>query len=488
MKSNKLLLFVIAALAAVLPIARGGTGISLNVTATTNAASPNVVVFHVAFANQTAAAMSDVRLTSAVENAQRVLGHAIVINDLPPPFEVTNEAFTNANSIEVRVRIPSFAGNSSGRLTIEIPYAAGANLSEIVNSTTILAAGQTTTDTVAASEATNGGDGGGGGTGTTADLTALFTLPPFSNPIAGDFFDLTVTATNKGPAIATNATLTMTFDGLTIRSVNPSQPLTTNAQGNVPLTLGNLAPNQGAAFTFNVTTTNSRTYNLTAVVSSSTTDTNTADNTVNFPLAIAPTNSPDVAIEVTAPMGTRPNLQTGLFEETVTVRNTGGDTMQAFRLNVTGMNATNILYNAQGTNMGNPFVVYPRPVPPGGAASLILEYFNARRQPIPPSPDRYYVTELLSYQVPTNATPSTNIFVTVTNTIEGRVLVQWPATIGNRYTVIYSDDVNFTNNVFRAQPSVVAPGTIVQWHDTGPPKTIPTDGTTRRFYRVIEGQ
>ena len=61
----------------------------------------------------------------------------------------------------------------------------------------------------------------------------------------------------------------------------------------------------------------------------------------------------------------------------------------------------------------------------------------------------------------------------------------FPTTPGRNYTVVYSDNVLFSNAMI-APPSIEAPANRVQWIDYGPPTTTsaPTNATAR-FYRVF---
>jgi hypothetical protein len=75
------------------------------------------------------------------------------------------------------------------------------------------------------------------------------------------------------------------------------------------------------------------------------------------------------------------NPQTGLMEQTVHLQNVGAtSTVASARVVVVGL--TNFLYNAVGTNSGNPFVVYGLPLAPSETVDLILEYFVPTRLPI----------------------------------------------------------------------------------------------------------
>jgi hypothetical protein len=66
------------------------------------------------------------------------------------------------------------------------------------------------------------------------------------------------------------------------------------------------------------------------------------------------------------------------------------------------------------------------------------------------------------------------------------MLIEFPSTLGQAYTVVYSDNVLFSNAMI-APPSVIAPADRVQWIDYGPPTTVsaPTNSNAR-FYRVFQ--
>ena len=65
------------------------------------------------------------------------------------------------------------------------------------------------------------------------------------------------------------------------------------------------------------------------------------------------------------------------------------------------------------------------------------------------------------------------------------MLIEWPAITNRTYTVVYSDNVSFSNAMI-APPSIVAPANDMEWIDYGPPTTVsaPTNASSR-FYRVF---
>src|SRR5882724_8308630 len=74
------------------------------------------------------------------------------------------------------------------------------------------------------------------------------------------------------------------------------------------------------------------------------------------------------------------NPQTGLFEQNVTVTNTGDATAAAVRLLVGGLRTNVDLYNAGGTNAGRPYVQYNSPLDPNQTVQFVLEFYDGDRR------------------------------------------------------------------------------------------------------------
>jgi hypothetical protein len=171
-------------------------------------------------------------------------------------------------------------------------------------------------------------------------------------------------------------------------------------------------------------------------------------------------------------------------EQTVSVSNAGPSSATAVRVVVTGL--TNLLYNADGTNSGNPFVVCTAPLASGQSVSLLLQFFagsyfsftSAQLNPFAvPLPD-------LS---PNPLTIGTNVNITrIVELANGNMLIEFPSALGRAYTVVYSDNVLFSNAMI-APPVIVAPANRTQWIDYGPPTTANAPlNTGARFYRVFQ--
>jgi hypothetical protein len=196
-----------------------------------------------------------------------------------------------------------------------------------------------------------------------------------------------------------------------------------------------------------------------------------------------------VAEFVTSPMVL--NRQTGLFEQSMRLRNTGGTTVNISRVYVLGLPGTNSLYNRNGvgapsgsTNVA-PFVQNNLPLAPGSNVVFLLEYYLPDLKPVTNHTLR--AEEVASSPppgLPAGAQPvplqGGRDPLQLAN---GRFLIEWPAIVGRTYIVQYSSDMTDWKTVV---PSIVAAGTAVQWLDDGPPKTeTKPNQAGSRFYRVF---
>jgi hypothetical protein len=227
----------------------------------------------------------------------------------------------------------------------------------------------------------------------------------------------------------------------------------------------------------------------TTTVVSTASDTEGNTNTCSFTVTVNATSGETFVAEfVTAPMVL--NRQTSLFEQWIRLRNDGETTVEAARVYVMGLPATNSLYNAHGwgtpadeTN-ATPFVVHNESLPPGSNVLFLLEFYL---------PDRVAVTNhtLLAEEdpaplppfLPTGAQPVPLQPGREPLLASGRFLVEWASIPGRIYAVQYSSDLEIWRTV---SPFILAPNTSVQWLDDGPPKTESKPAAAgSRFYRVF---
>ena len=312
------------------------------------------------------------------------------------------------------------------------------------------------------------------------------TLQPPAGPILeNDAISYGITVTNLGVNAASSIALTNTgFEAFKLLSLSPAGQSFTFTNGTLTLSLANLAAKGGTRIQLQLQPTNAGNWALTsAVQTASIADTNAANDTAITNLLVNALVTGELVASNVSNMFY--DAQTGLMKQTVRITNIGTNDYGSARLIVSGL--TNQLYNAVGTNAGNPYVVYAAPLSSGQSADLVLEYFVPTRLPIDVPNSAYSAYGTSPVNVSVGSAPAPNITL-LTNLGAYGMLVEFEAVLGANYTVFYSDNMSFSN-AMAAQPAVVAPGSRVQWIDNGPPKTISHPVTNAmRFYRVQRNQ
>lgn len=300
--------------------------------------------------------------------------------------------------------------------------------------------------------------------------------------LVGDFLTYRATVTNRGPDSVQNVMLTNIFPaGSTLISVSPTNETLSFNNRVLLLSLGTLSNATASVATVTVQPTNAgvQTF-IVAVGASGLTDSNRLNNFFTTNITVGQVVTGQVVATLPSPMTFDP--QTGLMNQRVRLTNVSTSAVDSVRLTVSGL--TNWLYNAIGTNSGNPFVVYPAALNPGQSVDLILEYFVPTRIPIDIAESDYTAVAVPAF----NLASGTNGLFSITRAVplpDGSLLIEFPSVLGASYSILYSTNVDFSNPLI-AQPNIVAPADRVQWIDDGPPKTVsPPASVTSRFYRVL---
>jgi hypothetical protein len=187
---------------------------------------------------------------------------------------------------------------------------------------------------------------------------------------------------------------------------------------------------------------------------------------------VAFTNSPQII-----------NFQNALTEQSITLSNAGAISVPAAMVMVTGL--TNQLFNAVGTNNGSPFVYYSAPLAAGQSVSLLLQFLPRGYFPFTNSQLSAFPVPLPNWTLPAG-TADTNLITRMVQLTNGDILLEWPSIVGKTYTVIYSDNLSFSNAMI-APPAIVAPANRTQWTDYGPPTTVSAPASAgTRYFRVFQ--
>ncbi|MGN6644800.1 MAG: hypothetical protein ACTHKU_17565, partial [Verrucomicrobiota bacterium] len=165
--------------------------------------------------------------------------------------------------------------------------------------------------------------------------------------------------------------------------------------------------------------------------------------------------------------------------------NNGAEAIDSARVMVSG--TTNWLFNAVGTNDHHPFVTYGGTLNSGGGSvSLLLQHFVPSHRKFVLNDTNLIPVAVTAVDLSPPQQLGTNVGTTrILQLSSGNMLIEFPSVLGASYTILYSEDMSFSNTRVIQPSTIVAPANMVQWIDYGPPGTIvaPTNAPSR-FYRV----
>ncbi len=439
----------------------GAQDFGLSVTASaTSVAVSNTLTYTISVTNQSGGTL----LQTLVGNT--LSGPAQITAAIPP-------AFLSSNATSVVFLIGSFLDGTSMQFTVTVQ---ASDVGSIMNTVSVSAPLSSTnvvstTVTTAVTNATST---------VQADLGVAITGPAQA-VITNDYMTYRVIVSNAGPSTATGVVVNNGLPpGVGFRNVSPANLAHTVTGSNVLITLGTLTNQAVRNLALIYQPTNAGPLTLSASVrASGITDPNSTNDSASADVFV--TNYLAL-LAVTTNSAQQLNRQVGLMEQMILVSNTGTSDVPAVRLVVSDL--TNILYNAVGTNNGEPFVVHGFPLGAGQSINLLLQ-FGPMRHSFPFTNSQLHGYGIPAYDLAPPADLGTLVnFSNIFQMPSGSIMIQFPSLDKRTYNVVYSDNMLFTNAFF-TQPAGVASANWSQWIDYGPPETQshPTNGTMR-FYRV----
>ena len=300
-----------------------------------------------------------------------------------------------------------------------------------------------------------------------------------------------MTVTNLGPTNASNVILTnavlspSTNTWVTWGLVSPTNLTVEFTNGTALVSLGTLTNQAVINCAFAAQATNAMLLTLYASVGSADVPDPNLTNNVATTNVLVTNALPGILVANFASPLQAFNPQNGLMEQVVVLSNVGPTSVASSRVVVSGLTATNWLFNAAGTNNSDPFVVYAAPLNTNQSVNLLLQYFVPTGLPFTITTNQLQALEVPAYDLTPPSNLGTNIAISDKLQLpSGRILIEFPSVTNAGYTVVYSDNATFTNSKV-ALPSITAPADRVQWIDYGPPGTISLPaGTNSRFYKV----
>lgn len=436
-------------------------GIDLTVTASTNGLLVNTpLLYSITVSNNTANLLPSLLVSNAFStnvtfvNATNLHGTFATNGATNIVFNITNLPSPGTTQVFLTV-LPLYRGQLANRVYLSAP---GTGLTNVTTNVVV----------------------------TVSNTPSVFFNILFVGPLApvysNDYVQLGAFVTNTGPSAATNVLVTNTFSSaFKLLSLTPSNQVSLSSTSLV-FSLGALTNGQVGSYKLTLQPTNDGP--LTSSVSV---------NAEGF-VRITPTNYDTVFLVrplvpgwLTATVLTPQTLnrQTGLMEQDINLHNNTLADIVSARVIITGLNQW--LYNAVGTNDGNPYILYNDMLRAGKNVTLRLEFVVTNRVAFPLADAQLEAYPQIAF---TNVISTNSAFalsrppILLTNP-PGAMLIEFQSVPGNTYVINYSPDASFTNSFF-AQPPIVAPAERTQWIDDGPPKTISLpDSATSRFYRVL---
>jgi uncharacterized repeat protein (TIGR01451 family) len=442
----------------------GAQGFGLGVTSSASSILvSNSLTYTITVTNLTGLTLPDAMVTNALSAPAQLVG-----------TNSSQGSFTNIGNLFI-FDLGLFGMNQTAQLTLTVqPTTVGFITNTVTVVTTNLALNPVFTNVVTQVTNTILAE---------ADLGVAISVPATA-VITNDLTAYGVSVTNLGPATAPNVFLTNTLpSGLILKGVSPTSPAYTVVSSNLIFSLGTLTNGGYRNFQFTIQPTNAGALNFFASVAApGILDTNTANNSASNSITVI-NYLPGQFLAVTNSTQ-KPNFQNGLLEQSIKITNTGSNDVPAVRVVVIGL--TNRLFNASGTNNGNPFVTYSSKLGTNQSVTLLLQYFPRIVFPFTNGQLQAFAVPVPDWTPPAASSVSTNLNITrIVKLSNGNMLIEFPAITNRAYTVVYSDNVLFSNAMI-APPSIVAPANVIQWIDYGPPTTVsaPTNSSAR-FYRVF---
>lgn len=320
-----------------------------------------------------------------------------------------------------------------------------------------------------------------------ADLGISISGSP--NPdVVSNQLSYTIVVANAGPADVPDAVVTGSLPAnAAFVSVSVSQGSATQNAGALRWDVQSLVSGAHATATVVVLPLIAGTITNTVAVAingSTVTDPNPDNNTATDITVVNPsgtTGSTNAPIQLTILTTPAVDQQTGLFEQSVRVGNTGSNAIPAVRLIVLDLPPGVVLYNASGSTNGEPYVEYDKALGPDASVDFLLEFYRSNRLAFIAT---NFQVIAAAPTVSPNPTGTLLELDRVPFLVNGTLVIEFASVPGKSYVVEYSSDMQIWS---AAVPHITATGTRVQWVDSGPPQTVSPPGAPgQRFYRVVQ--
>lgn len=174
------------------------------------------------------------------------------------------------------------------------------------------------------------------------------------------------------------------------------------------------------------------------------------------------------------------NTESGLIQSRVTITNPNGTTLSGFVLRLNNLPADVQVYNASGSDQGQPAIMWRQPLASGESKEFLIEFYRINQDSA--FTPAYEAEHILLPSLPSGEEAP---FIVDRLFSEGdeEFTLEWTTEPGKTYEIEYSTDLSGWNKV---SPTPTAVSHRIRWKDQGPPQTESLPGTDgKRFYRII---
>jgi uncharacterized repeat protein (TIGR01451 family) len=447
MSSRSVKLLFAAVLVVVCPHIVLAQAFDVNVSAPASVTVGNTITYNITAENSSDILLSTVQVTSAFPGSLQFVS-----------ANPTNRGPFSVSGGSVNFVINQFNPNE----TIQFTLTLRATQAGTVTNAVTVSGGQippvtdTAVTTVAAPQARS-------------DLSISITRPS-GTIFVDDWVAYAINVSNQGDPVSGVFVTNVIPSGAFLQGHSPSNGVSFS-DPRLIFNLGTLTSQQSTQLQVTIQPTTAGVLSLVAHVGGSA-DTNASNNTATNSLSV--TNPVTGQLAATAISDQFFNFQNALIEQLIQVQNTSMTNIPSTRVILT--NFPYRVVNAVGTNDGNPFVVHGGQLTNGQTVELLLEYAIPDRTPKDDPGLTAHAIPAVDLTPPSGGTniAITNIHFLPPNAFAmntNRVLLEFAATRGARYQIVYSGDMSFSP-AFKAIPPIVAQANRAQWIDYGPPKTL----------------
>jgi uncharacterized repeat protein (TIGR01451 family) len=313
---------------------------------------------------------------------------------------------------------------------------------------------------------------------TSGDLAiAIYNTP--LDVYTNDYMPYTMLVSNLGPGTISSVVVSNTLpSGFSVVDSSATYTLVNNT---LVFNLGSMTNLAKQKIVVRAQPASAGSYAISASVSApNNADPNNANNSSSFNVSVGNYLGGNLVASLISTNFIDP--QTGLTEQWLQLSNSGPNSVSSARVIVAG--PTNSLYDAAGTNNGNPFIIYGSTLNAGQSANLLLEYAPRTTSQFSFSILQPFATSLANLAPPPSAILGTPSSPSLVVRISIGAIVESPSSTNANYSIVYSSSPSFSDPAIMFPMSFHSGANQILFADYGPPISLSSSTNTPRYYRI----